>query len=502
MGPLAAGGKKMSVPLPNLDDRQFDDLLKEVRSYIHRYCPRWTNHNLADPGITLLEMLTWLTDMMLYRLNRIPDRHYQDFLLLAGNMQQPAQAEQAPVVFELNEPLDRAVTIPRGTGLTADSTVPGQTIPFRTAASIKIPAGQTTGKGFAINVYHIRDEKLGKSNGREFQFFTLASSPVYLFDPADVDNDLADFNPKVSVNGEPWKLKPNLLNSTPGEKHFAVNAVTGEIRFGNNQFGAVPPVGAEIVCETYHRAGGAIGNVDSGRINHIRDTIPGAGSNQITVYNPGPAVGGRDLEPLTGAFARTVRELEKPYRTVSASDFETLAREADPGQVARVKCLPNRNLETSTKNQTGHVSVIIIPSNPDGEGKYIPGDDLKSKVYDYLYPRRLLTTRLHVVGPKYLEIGINFNVTAKSNVNPDQLEQNIRHRLGEFLHPLTGGGDGDGWPFGRDIFISEIYKVIGDVPGVDYIESAALEPGEDRVSLEENELPMCREGRLRGKIKK
>ena len=74
----------MPLPAPNLDDRSFQDILDEARRLIPRYCPEWTDHNLSDPGITLLELFAWMTDMLLYRLNRVPDKNYVKFLELIG----------------------------------------------------------------------------------------------------------------------------------------------------------------------------------------------------------------------------------------------------------------------------------------------------------------------------------------------------------------------------------------------------------------------------------
>ncbi|RPI77314.1 MAG: hypothetical protein EHM45_09590 [Desulfobacteraceae bacterium] len=74
----------MSLPIPDLDDKSFDDLLNEARMLIPVYNKEWTNHNPSDPGITLLELFAWLAEMTLFRLNRIPDEHYLQFLQLIG----------------------------------------------------------------------------------------------------------------------------------------------------------------------------------------------------------------------------------------------------------------------------------------------------------------------------------------------------------------------------------------------------------------------------------
>ena len=72
------------LPTPNLDDRRFQDIVDEARRLIPRYCPEWTDHNLSDPGITLIELFAWMMDMLLYRLNRVPDKNFVTFLDLIG----------------------------------------------------------------------------------------------------------------------------------------------------------------------------------------------------------------------------------------------------------------------------------------------------------------------------------------------------------------------------------------------------------------------------------
>src|SRR5262245_64346066 len=74
----------MSLPLPNLDDRSFADLVAEACALIPRHAPEWTNFNPADPGITLLEVFAWLTEITLYRLNQIPAANIRAFLELIG----------------------------------------------------------------------------------------------------------------------------------------------------------------------------------------------------------------------------------------------------------------------------------------------------------------------------------------------------------------------------------------------------------------------------------
>ena len=74
----------MTLPLPNLDDRRWIDLVEEGRSLIPFYAPEWTDHNIHDPGITILELFAAIAEMDIYQLNRIPRERKLKFLALIG----------------------------------------------------------------------------------------------------------------------------------------------------------------------------------------------------------------------------------------------------------------------------------------------------------------------------------------------------------------------------------------------------------------------------------
>ena len=90
----------MALPLPDLDDRRWDDLVEEGRSLIPFYAPEWTDHNAHDPGITLLELFAWLAEMELFELNQISDRQRRKLLALAGVMSKPASPAHALLRLE------------------------------------------------------------------------------------------------------------------------------------------------------------------------------------------------------------------------------------------------------------------------------------------------------------------------------------------------------------------------------------------------------------------
>src|SRR3990172_6138373 len=105
----------MGLEAPRLDDRAFADLVEEARRRISLYTPEWTDHNLSDPGITLIELFAWMTDIVLYRLNRVPDKHFVKFMELLGMRLHEAEPARVPVTFWLVAPQSTSLIIPSGT---------------------------------------------------------------------------------------------------------------------------------------------------------------------------------------------------------------------------------------------------------------------------------------------------------------------------------------------------------------------------------------------------
>ena len=85
------------LPAPNLDDRQFQDLVDDAKRLVQQRCPEWTDHNVSDPGVTLIEAFAQMVDQLIYRLNRVPDRNYIKFLELIGVELRPPAAARGHV---------------------------------------------------------------------------------------------------------------------------------------------------------------------------------------------------------------------------------------------------------------------------------------------------------------------------------------------------------------------------------------------------------------------
>jgi hypothetical protein len=129
----------MTLPLPNLDDRRWQDLVEEGQSLIPLFEPEWTDHNVHDPGIMLMELLAWISEMDIYWVNRIPDSHRYKFLALAGYTPRPPRPSRTMLALTLKEHAS-TIHLPRGVRFAAPNGTENKII-FSTAQSINVIPG-------------------------------------------------------------------------------------------------------------------------------------------------------------------------------------------------------------------------------------------------------------------------------------------------------------------------------------------------------------------------
>jgi len=218
-------------------------------------------------------------------------------------------------------------------------------------------------------------------------------------------------------------------------------------------------------------------------------------------------------QDLTEAVAATVRRLREPYRAVTCEDFEYLTLQAAAEYQRRVKsekeeaaaslsafetpaaaaakslshlsagewqvrarCVPERNLEAAEAAERegispGHVSVVLATDQPPS-GKTLPRGLVKF-ARDFLEDRRLVTTRVHVVEPRRFRLGLRFSLVVAPDALTLDAEADIlapaEAALRLLLDPFRGGPEGAGWPFGRAVYVSELYELLDRQRGVDYV---------------------------------
>lgn len=341
--------------------------------------------------------------------------------------------------------------------------------------------GATTRAMHAVFTYF---EELGVSNGDPGQAYRLSQSPVLEL-AEDEQLEVEEIRDGLDVF-VPWQRVKDFSKSTRFDRHFVLDTATGEVRFGPairqpdgsvRQYGRVPESGRTIRMTKYRHGGGTGGNVPAGQIQVLRSAVPYI--DRVT--NMTRAAGGRDQETLEEAVERARREMRAQYRAVTAEDFENLAL-AMGREIGRVHCLAPG--QTESLLPPGMVELLVVPAVFDslqvGDlSKLQVGEELTARLNKYMDQYRLLTTTLRIREPQYVGVQIRAQIVVSEFARPDAVTKRVEDALQAFLSPLHLPGnaiptgfveeDWTGWPFGRDLYIAEVFSLVQQVPGVKHV---------------------------------
>lgn len=468
----------MPIPLPNLDDRRYSDLVEEMQTLLPRYAREWTDHNVSDPGIMLIELFAWLTEALIYRLNRIPEASVARMLDLLGIGFQTARP--ATVCLSVAaEGLYDDLLLPKGTPLRAKPDQGSSTLPFETLKDLELTPWEPsdTVSVQARQTVLVQDEKLGTSNGQVHQAYRLAR-------PFLAGTELGEpVTCQVAVGGRPWTYKPGLLDLKG--HHFAVEPRLGAIYFGDGERGRIPAKGAQIAA-SYRATDGIAGNVPAGTtltIDERSKLLPPAVKKALdsgvsfTIRCAEDASGGAGPTGLPEARDMVREDFRTRWRSVTEADFAQIALAKTELNLARAICVPEMDLSAPDPftPRPSHVSIIVVPNDATVD-RPEPSAECLEETGNHLDGYRVITCRHHVVGPAYTDVKIETEVMRTARSQTGKVREGIEKNLRAFFHPLTGGPDGDkkGWPFGRDVYASEVYQVIENTEGVDHVESLSL----------------------------
>lgn len=308
----------------------------------------------------------------------------------------------------------------------------------------------------------ITNEITGSSSGEPNQVFNLLNMPVINIDIHVKEPDSLSNKKDGWVK---WTNVSDLFESSSTDRHFVIDKTTGAVEFGNGIYGMIPPKGLNNIKATYSAGGGRSGNIKSLKISKLHSAI----SFVDKVYNPVSSDGGADTEEIDKLLIRAPTVLKHRHKAVALEDFQWLAKEASM-KVAMVKVLPNFNVEGNY--QTGRVGVVIVPDSTIS--KPVPSSELKRRVETYLRDRCSNVMTLNVIPPSYIKIDISAVLITKTIESKPVIEYEARKKIVEFLHPLTGGEDGDGWEFGSVPCISDIYSIFERINYVDYVKKVTV----------------------------
>lgn len=532
---------------PNLDDRTWQQIVDETKRRIPEVAPEWTDHNPSDLGITLIELFAWMAEQIIWRLNQVPEKNYIAFLNLLDITRDPPKPARVALHFTVSR---RDVRIPRYTQVATVATEQEDAVIFETDEETIVPGNfrftqqskdsllqkdgsegvpkdvlnklnalldqvylreedflqavqeklseneaETYGSVivsslelvtvFARNVLTLMNENLGRSTGEPFQVFSLKQAPL-----DQESGSLARL--EIRVDGESWSRVEEFQQGM--NQHYRCNPVTGEIFFGNQDFGGIPKIDAQITAANYrYVVGGVANNVAAKTVTVLRSPIDGV----TNVINPQAAEGGTEWEPIEETKRRAPLEIKSRDRAVTSEDYEFHAKEATTA-IAKARCLgpkkkPDGEYITEPIERTpGIVNVLLLPNIPFDANdveitrKPLLQGELIGTVHAHLDKLRTMTGELMLHKPFYVEVDVKATIyvdkdkmpNVPENVegkNPEQsIKEQVRSALIAFLHPVSGGLDGNGWDFGQSLFLPQVFEAIARIPEISFVQNIAM----------------------------
>jgi len=340
-------------------------------------------------------------------------------------------------------------------------------------ASPRISSLTVAALGGTVMAEHSSDapaEMLGRSDGSPGQEFRVGSSPVL---PRRAGETVT-----ITDGGETeeWTEVEDFSRSGRTDKHFTWNSSSGVIGFGPRirypdgsvrQHGRIPHDGSEIRVTGYRTGGGAAGNVGARTLTVLRSAVPYISS----AINLRPAAGGVDPETVSEAKARGPLTLRTGQRAVTAKDFERLTMESSI-EVARARCLPSADGRRP-------VRVLVVPQVRTDPLLHHLDDfalsaPLLARISSYLDAHRLVGTSVEVGTPYYQGISVAALVHAPAGRPLALIRQRAMSALTRYLHPLTGGVDGEGWLFDADVNAATVTQLLESVEGIDRVDEVLL----------------------------
>ncbi|OPY74167.1 MAG: Baseplate J-like protein [Syntrophorhabdus sp. PtaU1.Bin002] len=457
--------------------RDYTSILQAMRELIPERLPNWKDYTSeADFGNVLLQLFAHMGDILSYYQDRIAN---ESFLGTARTRQsiihhlkligyRLATAAPASTILKLTVPptYTGTITVKKGDAFATKSQKEKPSIRFEyigedfTVDCSTLPTNSLTHRKEISNEIPVEEgrliekEKLGVSSGRPNQQFTLAHKGLILRSlgiGSEANKDIT-LTTKLGDMEEPWTPQETLAFSRAGQqgavqKDYVIEVDEDDratIIFGDGDFGAIPPAGADIYA-TYRIGGGLKGNVLANTIQTIVDA-PQLTAIGARVNNPGPATGGSERESIEHAVMHAPGVFRSLKRAVTAEDYEALA--LNYKGVGKVRA------------EAGNWNRVKLFVAPDGGGSV--SDILRKNLLAYFEDKRPLTTILEIADVDYVRIYL----TAKLAIERYYIQENVKEKVRKAVKDLLAFDNVD---FKQTLYLSKFYEAIEAVDGVRYV---------------------------------
>lgn len=442
------------IPQVDYTSRDYSSIREDLINLIPVYNPNWTSRDPADFGITLIELFSYMGDMLNFYIDRAANESFlatssqRDSVIRIASMLNYVPTESTPATTTLTFINTNATTktVPAGTQIATTGVVDGSTeqIIFETDTELVIPA-KVGGVNGTANVtakqgYTVANESLGVSNGNPNQYFKLSQAPV-------ITSSIV-----VKVNNVTYTYAPFLIEEDSNKTVFTTFIDSQDrtyILFGDGVGGRIPP-NAGTITATYRIGAGKAGNVPANKLTYIKSAV----LNGVTVSNQSAATGGSDAESTDSIRINAPLALKSLNRAVSLKDYASLALQV-PGVAKSMAEAENFSSVILYLRPFGDTGV-----NPLGDPTPV-FDELAVRVAAFFEEKAPPNTSLTILPPTYVPV----NITVTINLLKEYKQSTL---INQSLAAIRELFSDDNIFFGQRFTQQDIISALTAIPGIEY----------------------------------
>lgn len=441
------------VPQIDYTSRDYTSIRNDLISLIPFYNPTWTTRDTADFGITLIELFSYVGDILNYYVDRSANEAYITTASQRDNVLQlarllsylPTESTASKVTVTFQNSTASAITVPAKTQI-ATTTVTSSTsaqIIFETDSAVTVPAkvGNTNGSVNVLATQGITEnsELLGTSDGTANQLFKLFNSSV-------INNSI-----QITINNVAYTNVQYLIDYNNNDPVFTTSTnAAGDtyVVFGDGVSGRIPPTSGSIYA-TYRVGGGISGNVAANTIKYVlTNAAPG-----LSVTNQNGATGGADPESTDSIRINAPLSIRALNRAVSLRDYSELVLQVSgvAKAISAADVYTNVTLYVAPFGDRGVESDNVTPTSLF--------NTLASTIVEYLIDKAPANTTLTLQPPSYVGITLYVDIT----VLPQYKQSLVKTAAESYLYELFNF---DNVVFADKFYLQDVMTVLSSVTGV------------------------------------
>src|SRR6266545_3675900 len=530
------------------------EMRARISRYTPEWKPAWTDLNDSDPGITMLQVFAWLGEMLAFRMNRVPELNHLKFLQLLGIELRPREPAQAEITFPVRttHPAPTAI-VPRGTQVIAETPGGGPPLVFEATRALVCLTARL-GAVLAYDGYSyepVTEANQGATGflplgptanvdsalllgfdatlpfpGTDLTFFVWSAAPERRDVPVACGLPPSPAYGPASLRWEYWsgfEWAPLTLMKDDSLAFTRSGEIVVRTPAASLATTVIPPettarywIRARVERSQYERPPRLLAvRTNTMRLTQMetvqQEVLGGSNGRRDQVFtldNTPVLEGSLHLRIDQGSGFEDWTEVpdffgsgaNDPHYALNRTTGEIrfgdgfrgaipVANVANPSaNVVRARALPLHHPEFPGVQVPGVITVVVVPDS-DAPNP-MPSEGTLRTVCAYLDQRRLLTSEVYVVPPDYQRVRVTVEVTAQGSADLAAVHGAVERALLDYFHPLSGGEDGHGWPFGGPILYSRVVQRVLAVPGVDSIRRLVI-------AIDGEEGPECRDLQIR-----